>query len=207
VQVISASRPEWLVPFTGCSWVSYLRSSQVAIRKRKMIAAAGRMCQPCQVTGSRPLLVWAAVAAAVLVAAAAVVAIVLTGGDDERPEGATQWTRPPVSCPPDARPLVIAYFDAPGADDDMRQAMDRLRDDHQIRALLTESQHEAYTRYRDGLADPAELPSTVRPETTPASLSALPVDGVSLSALADHLRAALPEADLVQPGGCAVPVT
>ncbi len=166
------------------------------------------MCHACRVENARPALLWGTVGAVVLLAGAAVAAIVLTGGDEvgsPRPE--TTWTRAAGGCPPGGRAMVIAYFDPPSPDSEMRAAADRLRTDDQVRVLLTETQDEAYARFLEIFAGQPELTAQARPDALPASVQALPVEGVSLGELADHLREVLPEADSVQTGGCMTPTS
>jgi hypothetical protein len=166
------------------------------------------MCQPCPVKISGRFLLWGAVAAAVVVAAGAVVAIVLTGGDaDDQAAQDVTWTRPAANddCPPDGRQLVTAYFQNGSVDAEMRAAAEKLRDDDKAATVMTETQDEAYARFLKIFADRPDLTSLARKEALPASVNVLPVDGVSLNALADHLRDVLPKADDVEVGGCVVP--
>jgi len=151
---------------------------------------------------------WGAIAAAVIVLAGAVVTVVLLADDTTgEAKAATRWVPPPPgkTCPPEGRPVVVAYFEQRSPDDPMRRAADKLRDDEKISTIDTQTQEEAYARFLVIFRDQPELTKLARKEALPASVSVLPVDGVSLNELATHLREVLTEADSVDTGGCMVP--
>lgn len=157
------------------------------------------------------------IVAAVLVLGAGATTVFLVTREDDAP-AARPWVPPKVessygvdngipeltpeaiqrSClDPGGKQTVIAYFDSSDPDAAMRQAAEELDGDERIASVETETQQEAYERFKQTFAQQPELVELARPEGMRASLTLLPVDGLYPGDLADALTDELPEIDSV----------
>lgn len=152
-----------------------------------------------------------AAVAVVVVAAGVVTAIVLSGGDDdETPRAASPTTTTSTSLSPLEQACLInggtfrvrVYFSQEGTDEHMRRAADALRDDDRVAELTTETQQQAYERFKVVFKDQPDLVEQVRPDSLPASIEALPAEGISNTELARDLEKELTGVDSVEERAC-----
>jgi hypothetical protein len=157
------------------------------------------------------------IVAAVLVLGAGATTVFLVTREDDAPV-ARPWVPPKVESPygvddgipelspeaiqrscldPGGKQTIIAYFDNPDPDAVMRQAAEKLDGDERIASVETETQQEAYERFKQIFAQQPELVELARLEAMPASLTLLPADGLYPGDLADALTDELPEIDSV----------
>lgn len=148
-------------------------------------------------------------AAVILVAVGVVIGVLLNGDDPAAGQEATRTSPPPSLTPLEQacldageRLTVQVYFVASGSDDHMRRAAEALRDDDRIAELTTETQAEAYARFKVIFKDQPDLVELARPESLPASVVAVPADDVSRAELAAALEDELTGVDEVKSDGC-----
>lgn len=99
---------------------------------------------------------------------------------------------------------MIAYFDGDDPDPAMRQAADALGEDDRIAWVKTETQQEAYQRFKEIFAEQPELLELARPEVLPASVTLLPAEGVYPGDLADAITDEFSEIESLS-AGCELP--
>lgn len=162
-----------------------------------------------------------AVCALVLGAGAATAAFLLLGGDEDIP--AKPWVPPAAESPVGGgneyldegaiqkycldrggKQTVIAYFDGRDPDAAMNKAADALRDDERVASVKTETQQQAYVRFKEIFKEQPELVKLARPEALPASVTLLPADDVYVGDLADAVTAEFSEVDSFS-AGCELP--
>ena len=150
-------------------------------------------------------------AAVTLVAVAAVVTVIIVVDDETAgdPRAAPAPTTTTSLTPLDRACLdaggefwVRVYFDSEESDGHMRRAADALRDDDRITQLETETQSEAYERFKEIFKDQPELLEQARPEALPASIQVEPAKGVSNAELAGELDDELTGVDEIQELAC-----
>ena len=191
---------------------------------------ANRRCQSVRMDentaskgGSRRRTVWLIVAAVLVLAAGATTVFLMTREDDT--PAARPWVPPEREPPygvdhgipeygpaeiqkfcldPGGKQTVIVYFAGPDPDSVMRQAAEELDGDERIASVETETQQEAYERFKQVFAEQPELVELARPEALPASVTLLPADGLYPGDLVDALTDELPEIDSVG-AGCELP--
>jgi FtsX extracellular domain len=194
--------------------------------------AAGQRCQsgrmdendapaPRPPGALRSRMIWL-IAAAVLVLGAGAATMFLVTRDDDTP-AARPWVPPKdeslfnndfeeYGAPeiqrhcldPGGRQTVITYFKGTDPDPVMREAARTLEGDDRIASVATETQQEAYERFKVLFANQPELVELARPQALPASVTLLPADGVYAGDLADALTNEFPEIESVG-AGCELP--
>ncbi|WP_246258337.1 permease-like cell division protein FtsX [Amycolatopsis anabasis] len=120
----------------------------------------------------------------VVVVAAAVAALVIWGANRTVP-----GTASPIPCPRE----ILTYFHT---DADMLAAQDKVRDPR-IQSTTSETQLQAYERFKVIFKDQPELVELARPEALPASITVFPTAEADREQLVAWLRAQLPAAQEV----------
>lgn len=162
-----------------------------------------------------------AVCALVLGAGAATAVFLLLNAGDE--PAAKPWVPPAAESPVGGRneyldepaiqkycldrggkQTVIVYFDGDNPDSAMKQAADALRDDDRVASVKTETQQQAYVRFKEIFKEQPELVELARPEALPASVTLLPADDVYAGDLADAVTAEFSDVDSFN-AGCELP--
>lgn len=80
----------------------------------------------------------------------------------------------------------------------MRDIAARLRGDHRIQSLTTETKRQAYERFKKTFSEQPELIEMTRPESLPASVKIVPAHGIDREQLVTQLRAEFPVASKVR---------
>jgi hypothetical protein len=128
------------------------------------------------------LVLWTAVGL-VIAAVTAVTLLVVANYDGRSRATAPVFTSTPVT--PECVDTVIVYF---STDEEMTTAAVKLREDQEVGLVRTETQAEAFERFKEIFADEPELLELARPEALPASTGIRPVVGVDLNSFVDRLR-------------------
>lgn len=179
--------------------------------------------EPKAATGSRRRLVWLIVAAALVIGAGIGTGVTLFLLRDDEDAASKPWIPPAGDSPAiggseytgeDAiqkycldrggRQTVIAFFDGDDPDSAMRQAAEALDEDDRIDWVRTETQQEAYERFKEIFAEQPDLVEMARPEALPASVTLLPAEGVYPGDLADAITGKFSTIDSVT-AGCELP--
>jgi FtsX extracellular domain len=137
------------------------------------------------------LVLWTAVGL-VVAAVTAVTLLVVANHDGRSRATAPVFTSTPVT--PDCVDTVIVYFPS---DEEMTAAAETLRKDREVGLVRTETQAEAYERFKEIFADDPELLELARPESLPASTDIRPVVGVDLDSFVDRLRGDYDDVSLI----------
>ncbi|HEY0454301.1 permease-like cell division protein FtsX [Actinophytocola sp.] len=157
---------------------------------------------------SRRPIIWLVTAAAVLVVAGVVTTVLLSGRETVGTPVAA-WPEdtaaPPQMPVPSAgvsdemirkacrdrhgRETLVIFFGVTDSDANMRLAAEVVREDPRVGSVATETQQEAYVRFKETFADRPDLIDVVRPEALPASVTVLPVAGTSVDELHTALQA------------------
>ncbi|HEU5472424.1 MAG TPA: hypothetical protein VFV67_17360 [Actinophytocola sp.] len=134
----------------------------------------------------RERVAWIVTAAVVLVST--VTMVIVLNWKDGRPE---------VRC----ADAVIAYFHDDAA---MRVAAERLDGDPRIAMLWTETQQQAYERFKEVFESQPNLAGLAGPDSLPATVRAVPAPGLTGEGLAGLLKGELATAAEVRPPQCTV---
>jgi len=149
---------------------------------------------------SRAWAIRALVAAAVLAVAGVATGFVLAqrgvagtpvavwGGGTWLPPGVHEETLRTACGKAGGHDTVIVYFTGDNPDDAMRRAADTLGSDSMVASVKTETQQEAYVRFKEIFAEHPDLADMATPEALPASVILLP-RGVSADVLHTDLDA------------------
>ncbi|GAB3461603.1 permease-like cell division protein FtsX [Actinophytocola sediminis] len=151
------------------------------------------------------------VAGALVVAAGALVAVLLMSGDedvagDAKPAPTTTTTsmsnEDAVCLLAGGEFRVRVFFDTDQADENMRLAAEVLRADPRVQQIATETQAEAFERFKELYADDPELLEQVTPDVMSAAVEILPVDSLSTDELAKDLEGELTGAANIEKQAC-----
>ncbi|SFP83989.1 hypothetical protein SAMN05421810_103574 [Amycolatopsis arida] len=121
----------------------------------------------------------------------AVVAGAWVWGGERRVRGAAG----PIPCP---REVVVSFR----TDADMFAGAERVAGIVDVESVATETQQQAYERFREIFKDRPDLLEIARPEALPASITVLPTVSADRDGLVAALRAQLPMADEVDALDC-----
>jgi hypothetical protein len=158
-----------LVPAPGRSraWAWAIRALVAAAVLAIAGVATGFVLAPGGVAGT-PVAVW--------------------GGGTWLPPGVHEETLRTACGKAGGHDTVIVYFTGDNPDDTMRRAADTLGSDSVVASVKTETQQEAYVRFKEIFAEHPDLVDVARPEALPASVILLP-RGVSVDVLHTDLDA------------------
>jgi FtsX extracellular domain len=84
-------------------------------------------------------------------------------------------------------------------DAQMTQIADEVRNDPRVKVVYTETQQQAFERYKQEFADQPNLLALGRPGVLPASVLVVPVGGIDVHQLADTFRQKFADVKQVDP--------
>ncbi|GAB3875765.1 permease-like cell division protein FtsX [Kibdelosporangium lantanae] len=116
------------------------------------------------------------VVAAILVAAAAVTTVLILNRDDATADANVCRT-------------ITLFF---RTDEAMAKAVDQLRGDPDVTAIVAETKQQAYERFKKVYADQPELLELTRPEAIRATVALEPAHNTNRQTLIDRLRQTYP---------------